>query len=264
MVDRKKEYPEEGELVVGTVKNVQNFGAFIILDEYTNKEGFIHIAEIATGWIKRIRNHIKEKQKVVCKVLNVDTQKDHIDLSLKRVNEHQKREKIQEWKNSQKANKLLEMVAKKINKPIEEENKVFNETIIKKYGNLYAIFEEAVYDIENLKKENINQEWLNPLEEVAKQNISIPFVDIKGYINVQSFKPDGIKHIQESLISGEKSEYEDVDIKIRYIGAPNYIINIKAPDYKIAEEELKKAVSRIENTIKKYDGICEFHRKPEE
>ena len=102
----KKDYPEEGEFVVGTVKNVQNFGAFISLDEYPGKEGFIHIAEIATGWVKRIRNHIKEKQKVVCKVMHVDAAKGHVDLSLKRVNEHQKRDKIQEWKNSQKANKL--------------------------------------------------------------------------------------------------------------------------------------------------------------
>ena len=54
----KKEYPAEGELVVGTVVKVQNFGAFVTLDEYPGKEGFIHIAEIATGWVKRIRNHI--------------------------------------------------------------------------------------------------------------------------------------------------------------------------------------------------------------
>lgn len=72
----KKEYPEEGELVVGTVVKVQNFGAFVTLDEYPGREGFIHIAEIATGWVKRIRNHIKEKQKVVCKVMHVDTEKD--------------------------------------------------------------------------------------------------------------------------------------------------------------------------------------------
>ena len=74
----KKEYPDEGELIVGTVIKVQNFGAFIRLDEYPDKEGFIHIAEIATGWVKRIRNHIKEKQKVVCKVLHVDSAKNHI------------------------------------------------------------------------------------------------------------------------------------------------------------------------------------------
>jgi len=103
----KKEYPEEGELVVGTAVKVQNFGAFVTLDEYPGREGFIHIAEIATGWVKRIKNHIKEKQKVVCKVMHVDMKKDHVDLSLKRVNEHQRRDKIQEWKNSQRSYKKV-------------------------------------------------------------------------------------------------------------------------------------------------------------
>ena len=139
---KKKEYPEEGELVVGTVVKVQNFGAFITLDEYPGKEGFIHIAEIATGWVKRIRNHIKEKQKVVCKVMHVDQAKDHVDLSLKRVNEHQKRDKIQEWKNSQKAEKLLEMVAKKLGKTVSQCHIHFGEDLAKKFGTLYAAFEE--------------------------------------------------------------------------------------------------------------------------
>ena len=76
----KKAYPEEGELVVGTVMKVQGFGAFVSLDEYPYKEGFIHISEIATGWVKRIRNHIKENQKVVCKVIHIDKSKDHVDL----------------------------------------------------------------------------------------------------------------------------------------------------------------------------------------
>src|SRR5207249_3402763 len=81
----------------------KNFGAFVTLDEYENKEGFIHIAEVSSGWIKYIRDYVREGQKVVCKVLKVDTEKGHIDLSLKAVNEHQRREKIQEWKNEQKA-----------------------------------------------------------------------------------------------------------------------------------------------------------------
>jgi len=101
----KKNFPEEGELIVGTVIKVQGFGAFVSLDEYPHKEGFIHISEIATGWVKRIRNYVREKQKVVCKVLRVEASKNHIDLSLKRVNEHQRRDKIQEWKNNQKATK---------------------------------------------------------------------------------------------------------------------------------------------------------------
>ena len=89
-------YPEEGELVICTVRDVKGFGAFVLLTEYNNREGFIHVAEVATGWVKYIRDHVREGQKIVCKVLRVDPVKEHIDLSLKQVNEHAKKDKIQE------------------------------------------------------------------------------------------------------------------------------------------------------------------------
>jgi translation initiation factor 2 subunit 1 len=260
----KQEYPDEGELIVGTVVKVQNFGAFVTLDEYPHKEGFIHIAEVATGWVKRIRNHIKEKQKVVCKVMHVDRAKDHVDLSLKRVNEHQRRDKIQDWKNAQKSEKLIEMVAKQIGITVDKSYKDFANELIKKYGSLYTSFEEAAYDIDTLKKDGFKGDWLKVFEDVAKTNISIPFVDIRGYVNVTSWLPDGVNHIRSVLTEAEESEFEDVEIQIKYIGAPKYMITVKAPDYKIAEEEMKKSVDKITESIKKYKGNCEFHRKLEE
>jgi len=260
----KKDFPEEGDLVVGTVVKVQNFGAFVTLDEYPNKEGFIHIAEIATGWVKRIRNHVKEKQKIVCRVLNVDSAKNHIDLSLKRVNEHQRRDKIQEWKNAQKAEKLLEMLATQIGKSVDVCHNEFANDLILKYGSLYAAFEEAAYNIDTLKKDGFDTDWLNDFEDIAKSNIQIPFVNIKGYVDVTCWESEGIEHIKKALIEAEKTEYDDVEIQIKYIGAPQYIISVKAPDYKIAEDELKKAVDKIQDYIKDKKGSCEFHRKIED
>src|SRR5439155_23833651 len=97
----------------------KNFGAFVTLDEYESKSRFIHIAEVSSGSIKYIRDYVREGQKVVCKVLKVDTDKGHIDLSLKAVNEHQRREKIQEWKNEQKAENRLRIVATRVGKTVE-------------------------------------------------------------------------------------------------------------------------------------------------
>jgi translation initiation factor 2 subunit 1 len=65
---KASEFPEEGELVVCTVQNVKNFGAFVTLDEYGNKEGFIHVRDVATGWVKYIRDYVREGQKIVTKV----------------------------------------------------------------------------------------------------------------------------------------------------------------------------------------------------
>jgi translation initiation factor 2 subunit 1 len=264
MAIKKKEYPEEGELVVGTVKNVRSFGAFVTLDEYDDKEGFIHIAEIATGWVKRIKRHIKEKQKVVCKVTDVDAEKGHIDLSLKRVNEHQKRDKIQEWKNNQKAVKLMEQLAEQLNKTVDQCYEEFGYDLIEKYGSLYAAFEETAYDPKILERDGFEGEWTLAFVNMAEENITIPFVNIKGYMDVQSWRPDGIGHIREALKKAEKSEYDDVEIEVKYVGAPHYMITVKAPDYKIAESELKRVIQLVEEDITQNNGEFRFHRKLEE
>jgi translation initiation factor 2 subunit 1 len=115
-----------------------------------------------------------------------------------------------------------------------------------------------------LKRDGFKGDWLNDFATIAKENISIPFVEIRGYITINSWLPDGINHIRTALSKAEQSEYEDVDIKIKYIGAPQYLINVKAPDYKIAENEMKKAVERAKEYIKSYNGNCEFNRKVDE
>src|SRR3972149_2969164 len=137
---KEYEWPEEGELVVCSVSNVKNFGAFVALDEYEGKEGFIHIAEVSSGWIKYIRDYVREGQKVVCKVLRVDTSKGQVDLSPKAVNEHQRREKIQEWKNEQKAENLLGIVAQRISKDVKACWDEFGYALLDSFGTLYRAF----------------------------------------------------------------------------------------------------------------------------
>ena len=72
-------WPEIGEFVVCTVKNVTDFGAYVELEEFGGREGFIHISEIKAGWVKYVRDYVREGQKIVCKVLNVDPSRGHDD-----------------------------------------------------------------------------------------------------------------------------------------------------------------------------------------
>ncbi|RLI83163.1 translation initiation factor IF-2 subunit alpha, partial [Archaeoglobales archaeon] len=114
LVIKRPGYPTRGELVIGTVTRVLDFGAFISLDEYENKEGLVHISEIAPGWIKDIRDYVKKGQKVVCKVLDINPKRGHIDLSIKDVNDRQRREKMQQWKSEQRAFKWMEIAGEKV------------------------------------------------------------------------------------------------------------------------------------------------------
>ncbi len=238
---------------------VKNFGAFVGLEEYGGKEGFIHVAEVARGWIKYIRDYVREGQKVVCKVLKVDPDKGHIDLSLKAVNEHQKREKVQEWKNAQKAEKLLELVAQRQKKDLEWAYSTFVSDLVERFGTLYAAFEECAIDQTVLEREGLKGAWTKAFIQVAQENIVPPMVKINGYLEMTCPTPDGIVHLKEVLTGIQKDD--GVSVKVQYIGAPRYRVVVRAPDYKTAEEELQQAAQEALDKIRSRGGDGKFQRK---
>jgi translation initiation factor 2 subunit 1 len=257
----RADFPDIGDLVVCSVTNVKNFGAFCTLDEYGGKEGFIHVRDVATGWVKYIRDHVREGQKIVCKVLGVDEEKGHIDLSLKQVNDHARREKIQEWKNEKKADKLLEIVGTKLGKSLDEAFTEVGVELIKEYGSLFTVFETATTDPESLKELGLDKKWIAAITEVAKENIELPSVSIDGTLEITSPAADGIDHIKKALVAGLDSD--EVEIKIHYVGAPKYKVSVTALDYKTAEQELKDSVQRMTASIEKTGGSASFKRKEE-
>lgn len=257
-------WPEESDLVVCTVKKVTDFGAFVELDEYAKKEGLIHISEVASGWVKYIRDHVREGQKIVCKVLYVDTAKHHIDLSLKDVNEHQRREKIQDWKNEQKAEKWIQYVAKTTKTEQEKLNKLI-ELIYEKFGSVYSAFEKSrANGISTLTDLGISKEFAEAIKKVAEENLKKPQVEIAGYVDLTSSLPDGIEHIKKSLKSAGDIKEENIKIDISYTGAPRYRIHVIAPDYKKAESILKRSSQTAIEIIEKAGGTGEFHRYTEQ
>lgn len=68
-----------GNIIEGTVINITNFGAFIDVE---GKTGLVHISEVADTFVKDIREHLKEQDKVKVKVISVD-ENGKISLSIK-------------------------------------------------------------------------------------------------------------------------------------------------------------------------------------
>ncbi|PLC64711.1 translation initiation factor 2 subunit alpha, partial [Thermoproteus sp. CP80] len=63
----RRDFPDVGELVIGTVKKIADHGAYIFLDEY-EVEAFAPTQEIVQSWFHGIREYVKEGQKAVFKV----------------------------------------------------------------------------------------------------------------------------------------------------------------------------------------------------
>ncbi len=259
MVRMRKEWPDEGDLVVGTVHKVLNYGAFGSLEEFDGKEAFIHISEVSSGWVKNIRDYVRENQKIVARVLRVNPKKGHVDVSLKRIREDQRTRKIQQWKIEQKAEKLLEFSAKILGKDLDAGYEEVGYGIMEEFGDLYGAFEIGAEEgAKPLIERGMSEEWANAITEVAKKNISPPEVNITGYIDLKSYSNNGVDVIKKALsaINGE-------EISVQCVGAPRYRLMVKSSDYITAETILKEAADKAIEVVLKEGGEGTFQRELE-
>lgn len=255
------EFPEIGELVIATVYKITEYGAYVTLDEY-NKEGFLHISEISSSWIRNIKDYVRENQKLVLKVLRVNPRRGQIDLSLRRVSKREKREKLLAWNLDKKAESILRSISERKKRSLEEIRKIVEEPIVRKYGNLYVGFEEVARSGRAvLQKLEIPTELEEVILEIVKEKVKLPSVKIGGILELRNTKPDGVLAIRKSLLAAKniKKRYAKIDIYV--VSPPRYRIEINARDYQTAEALLKKAVDTALEAIKSEGGTGAFKRE---
>ena len=65
MVSDTQELPETGEIVIATVTKISDHGAYVTLDEYNKIQGFLHVSEIAPGWVRKVNKYVRQGEKKV-------------------------------------------------------------------------------------------------------------------------------------------------------------------------------------------------------
>ncbi len=258
MLNLKKGMPEEGEIVMCTITKIHYHSVFAKLDEYQGKSGLIHISEVSPGRIRNISDYVQENKKVVCKVLRINHQRGHIDLSLRRVSNIQKRNKIEELKQEQKAEKIIQYVAEQNGMKARELNNIIAPKLLEKSDNLHTAFEEVSFGDATLEDYGIEKKWAEPLTELIKQRIKPPVVKISGELKIVSYESEGVDITREILM--EADEISD-DVSISYIGGGKYSIAVTKNDYKEAESDLKKTLDHIEKKAKEKQCEYDYERK---
>ncbi len=255
-------WPETGELVVGEVDEITDFGVFVDLDEYEDKRGLVHISEVASGWIKNVRDHVGVGERVVAKVLDVDEGSQQIDLSIKDVNEHQRKDKIQEWKNGQKADNWMSLA---FGEELDDETytRIVN-ALLAEFATLYDAFESAaIHGEEALADVDLPEEELDAIVDTARENVSVPYVNVSGYVDIEVPTGDGVDTVKEALQAAEGNGEipEGIQLEVTYVGSPEYRIKVRAPDYKTAESELEASAARAREVIETAGGSAAYHRE---
>jgi translation initiation factor 2 subunit 1 len=252
--------PEKGELVLVTVKQISSYGVYVSLDEYDGMRGFLHRSEIATGRVRHIERFIRMGQKEVLKVVRVNRARQEVDLSLKQVTKQDKKDKLIEVKQSDKARNILEAVRTKLDITPQESytyQSALEERFESAYQTLEAIAKEGDKVVSDL---GFPTNYVQTLVEVAREKIVLPKVHIAGVLEVASPLPDGIDIVKNALTTAEGVDNTSAKVQIGYISAPKYRLVVEADDYKIAEKVMKAAVEVVQDKMQK-KGTVSFTRK---
>lgn len=244
MFYKKKGLPEEGECVLCTVKKILFHSVFVELDEYDKKEGMVHISEVSPGRIRNLRDFVTEGKKIICKVLRIRPDKGHIDLSLRRVSVAMKKKKSAEIKQEQKAEKIMELLAQRLNTDLKALYEDFGDKVWEEHGSLNQFFQEVANSEIDLKESSIPQKYVTPLTEILKEKIKPPTVEVERELELRSEASNGIEVVKEALKKSiDLAKEKRYDVNISYISAPRYRVKISASDYKIAEKAIEEVTS---------------------
>ncbi len=257
MATEMQEMPERGEIVMTTVAKVMDHGAYVNLDEYDDIQGFLHISEIAPGWIRSVSRFVKPGEKKVLLVKKVNAKRGDIDLSLKQVSKDQKKQKLKEVKKFEKGKTLLQGVKEKAGMS-DGEIESLEDGIYSRFDSVYDAFLAicrngmgAVKDVKMTKK------TAEAVEEVCSK-IKPPSVEIRGVMEITSSSPDGVEIIRKVLLDAAKS---DPTITVSYLGAPKYRLSVTAEDFKTAEKALKPVITEIQRSVERKKGSFKFNRE---
>ncbi len=115
---------EEGTILSGKVTGLTDFGAFVELEG--GKTGMVHISEVASNYVKDIKEHLSVGQEVKTKVIAISPE-GKISLSIKRLEEQPKEQRPQRPQRPRGERRPNVWNGQKSNAPAEGEKQSFED-----------------------------------------------------------------------------------------------------------------------------------------
>lgn len=232
---------EEGDLVLCTVEQVSNTITQVRLPD--GREGTIVSSEIAPGRIKHMRQYVVPNKKIVCKILEIN--KDHVHLSLRRVNAKEKKEVLEKWKTEQATKVAFRQI-------LGENEEKIKEIILKDFPSIPEFIEAIKKDEKILEKyiPKENRQALRTAIEGKKRKH-----ELKQNIKLTCSQNDGLKKIKEILSVKEKN------ISITYLSAGNFRLKLTVDDFKRGKKQMTEIIEEMEKKAKQCG--CEFYSTEE-
>lgn len=239
MAQYKDELPDVGDYVVATVKDVRPYGAYVELDDY-KITGFLPLSEVSSSYVRDIRDHIREGEKVVAKVIRIHHKIKSVDVSLKEVSEKERERILRKWRRDQRGLKIIEEMAKEMNLNYEEIKEKFT-SLLNRYPTVYDVLENVIIDPSLLQKIGLASlekpilkyltRKVKPKRYVYEVRLKVFYVGRGGcYLIKQK-----LKELQERI----KRIDDKLEVELFNDGTPYYRLRVKS----LVPAVLKKKVT---------------------
>lgn len=259
----ENKFPEVDDIVMVNVQQIAEMGAYVKLLEYDNIEGMILLSELSRRRIRSIQKLIRVGKNDVVVVLRVDKEKGYIDLSKRRVSSEDIIKCEEKYQKSKTVHSILRFCAEKFQISLEELYTKIAWPLSRKYGHAYeafklSIIDETIWD----EVEAPSKDILDELKVYISKRLTPQAVKIRADVEVSCFSYEGIDAIKEALKAAEALSTEQMQIKVKLVAAPLYVITTQALEKQQGIQLLETAIEKINEVISKYDGVCNITMAP--
>lgn len=256
-------FPEVDSLVMVNVRQIAEMGAYVHLLEYNNIEGMILLSELSRRRIRSIQKLIRVGRNEVVVVLRVDKEKGYIDLSKRRVSAEEVAKCEENFNKSKAVHGIMRHVAEKLSLDLEDLYTRFCWPLYAKYGHAYDAFKLTINDPDAIFTDtDLPDRAKKELISNIRRRLTPQAIKIRADIECTCFGYEGIDAIKNALAIGEACSTADVQIKIKLVAPPLYVMVSNALDKQIGIETMEKALVDIEEAITAASGSLTVKMKP--
>lgn len=225
--------------------------------------GMILLSELSRRRIRSINKLIRVGRQEVVVTLRVDKDKGYIDLSKRRVSPEEVIKAEDKFNKSKAVHSIVRHVSELCRIRMIELYELFGWDLYKRYGHAYDAFKLIINNEHGvLDKYNLPDNIYDALVKNIRRRLTPQAVRIRADIDVNCFSYDGIDAIKAGLKAGEQCSVEGIDVKIKLVAPPLYVVMTSALDKDKGIQVLQQAIDRITDVVVSRGGSVNVKQPP--
>lgn len=250
----EKKFPDADEVVMVNVTRITQMGAYVTLLEYNNIEGMVMYSELSRRRIRSINKLIRVGKQEAVMVMRVDPDKGYIDLSKRRVAPEDVATCEDRYIRAKTVHSILRQVASTVGVTLESLYQTIGWPLYKKHGHAYEAFRRSVGEPDIFEGLEIPDKIMKPLKETIRRRLTPKPIKVRADIEVRCFTYEGIDAIRDALLAGQAQSTEDVQISVKLIAPPLYVLLTSSLSREKGLEAVNKAIEAVRETIEAKGG----------